>query len=68
MLFVGKCVIIGLINLSHEKTGPENMLALSKREITQKIGWKTIKREKLICIRESVVLNPILYIMRTDWR
>ena len=68
MLFMGKCVIVGLISLSHEKTGPENMLALSKREITQKIRWKTIKREKLICIRESVVSNPILYIMRTVWR
>lgn len=26
----------------------------------QKVGWKTLEREKLLCIRESVVQNPIL--------
>lgn len=35
---------------------------------TQKIGWKAFKREKLICIRVSVVSNPICIEMRTVWR
>ena len=47
MLFVGKCVIVGLISLSHEKTGPENTLASKSKKVRTRIKYRTLYKSKL---------------------
>lgn len=45
-------------NLLDPRICKPSLMAIKLENRAQKVGWKTLEREELLCVRESVVLKP----------